>query len=45
MLQERLSALVMLSAEREMAKTLDYNDIINSFAVQKSRKALLLLDN
>ncbi|MCY3927482.1 MAG: DUF4371 domain-containing protein [Acidobacteria bacterium] len=41
MLQERLSALVMLSAERELAKTLDYNDIINSFAVQKSRKALL----
>ena len=41
MLQERLSALVMLSAERELAKTLDYNDIINSFAVQKPRKALL----
>ena len=41
MLQERLTALVMLSAERELAKTLDYNDIINKFAVQKSRKALL----
>ena len=34
-------SVVMLSAERELAKTLDYNDIINSFAVQKSRKALL----
>ena len=41
MLQERLTALVMLSAERELAKTLDYNDIINKFAVQKSRKAFL----
>ena len=39
MLQERLTPLVMLSAERELAKTLDYNDIINTFAVQKSRKA------
>ena len=41
MLQERLSALVMLSAERELAKTLDYNNIINTFAEQKSRKAFL----
>ena len=43
MLQERLAVLVMLSAEWELAKTLDYNKIINTFAEQKSRKAFLLL--
>ena len=41
MSQERLSALVTLSAERELAKTLSYDQIINTFAVQKARKAFL----
>ena len=40
MSQERLSALVILSAERELAETLSYDYIINTFTVQKARKAL-----
>ena len=41
MSQESLSALVILSAEREIAKTLSYDYITNTFAVQKARKAFL----
>ena len=41
MSQERLSALIILSAEQELVKTLSYDHIINTFAVQKARKAFL----
>ena len=37
----KLSALVILSTEQELAKTLSYDYIINTFAVQKARKAFL----
>ena len=41
MSQESLSALVILSAEREIAKTLSYYYITKIFAMQKVRKAFL----
>ena len=43
MSQESLSVLVILSAEQELAKTLSYDYIINTFAFQKARKAFLQL--
>ena len=38
MTQERLSSLAVLSIEQEVAKTLDYTSLIDSFASAKARK-------
>ena len=38
MSQERLSGLAMLSTEKDLLEKLEYNDLINTFASQKSRK-------
>ena len=38
MLQERLSGLAMLSIENDLLDKLEYNDFINKFAFQKTRK-------
>lgn len=39
--QERLSSLMVLACERDMAKALNYDKIITSFANKKARRALL----
>ena len=36
--QERLSNLALLSAERDLAKTLNYDDVIHSFASARARR-------
>ena len=36
--QDRLSALAMLSLERDLARELNYDSIINSFASRKARR-------
>ena len=36
--QERLTNLALLSAERDLAKTLNYDDIIHSFASARARR-------
>ena len=36
--QERLAALSILSIENELLKTLDFSDIIDAFANEKSRR-------
>ena len=41
MKQDRLSALSILSIESELARKLDYNDMIESFAQKKARRALI----
>ena len=39
--QLRLTSLTLLSVESELVEKLDFNDIINDFAHQKSRKVQL----
>jgi hypothetical protein len=39
--QERLSNLAILSIENEMAKNVNFYDIIDDFAAVKARKVLL----
>ena len=41
MTQERLSSLAVLSIEQEVAKTLDYSSLIDSFASAKAQKVNL----
>jgi hypothetical protein len=41
MTQERLNAMAVLCIESELAKEIDYTDIIEKFAMVKARKALL----
>ena len=38
MTQEKLSALSLLSIESDMLRKLDFNDIIEEFAVRKARR-------
>lgn len=38
MLQERLSNLAIISIEKDVAKSLNYDDIIDEFALLKARK-------
>ena len=38
MTQERLSALSVLSIESELARKLDFDELIENFARQKARK-------
>ena len=40
MTQDRLKNLSVLSIEREIARTVDFNDIIHDFANMKARKVL-----
>ena len=39
--QERLSSLIMLSCERDIARKINYDDVIESFAFKCARKASL----
>ena len=41
MAQERLQGLALLCIESELAKTIDYDSIIDTFAARKDRKAAL----
>ena len=41
MAQERLQGLALLCIESELAKTIDYDSIIDTFAAKKDRKAAL----
>lgn len=41
MTQHRLSALALLAIESNLTKTMDFNDVIDEFAVAKSRKKLM----
>jgi hypothetical protein len=41
MAQDRLQGLALLCIESELAKTVDYESIIDSFAARKDRKAAL----
>lgn len=41
MLQERHNNLAILSIERDLAQSLNYNDIINDFAIKKARRMTL----
>jgi len=41
MCQERLTSLGMLAVESRLARTIDYNSIIELFASRKARKFLL----
>ena len=41
MRQERLSSLIMLSCERDIARKINYDDVIESFAFKCVRKAFL----
>ena len=41
MTEQRLSSLAILSIEHELAKTLDFSDVISSFAASKARRAPL----
>ena len=36
--QDRLAALAILAIENELLKTIDFSDIISTFADQKSRR-------
>ena len=40
--QDRLSDLVILSIECELARTLNFDNVINVFAKQRARKAHLI---
>ena len=42
MTQDRLSDLAILGIENELAKTINYDHIINIFAHQKARKAHII---
>jgi len=42
MVQDRLSDLALLSAERETLEKTDFDDVIDQFATVKSRKINLL---
>ena len=39
--QERLSDLALLSIEKELVETINFDDVINNFASAKSRKVVL----
>lgn len=39
--QERLNNLAMLSIENDIGQSLNYDDVIDSFAAAKSRKVML----
>ena len=39
--QEGLSSLIMLSRERDIARKINYDDVIESFAFKYARKASL----
>ena len=39
--QERLSSLIMLSCERDVARKINYDDVNKSFAFKCARKASL----
>jgi len=39
--QNRLNFLILLPIERELAKTIDYEEVIDSFAEKKAKKKLL----
>jgi len=41
--QERLNNLAILSIEHEVARDLNYTDVIDSFAAAKARKVVLVL--
>ena len=41
MSQERLNGLAMLSIESDLARSLNYHDIINAFASERARKVKL----
>ena len=41
MTQERLTNLAILSIERDVARTLDYSSLIDTFASAKARKVNL----
>ena len=41
MAQERLQGLALFCIESELAKTIDYDSIIDTFAARKDRKAAL----
>ena len=38
MSQHRLNALAIMSIEREVSNQIDFNDVINTFAVRKARR-------
>lgn len=38
MSQHRLNALAMMSIERRVSDEIDFNDVINTFAVQRARR-------
>ena len=38
MSQHRLNALAMMSIEREVSNQIDFNDVINTFAVRRARR-------
>lgn len=38
--QDKLSALALLSIEQDISKTINYEEIMNAFAENKSRKKL-----
>ena len=42
--QKRLNDLVLLSIEAKIAKCIDFQDVINDFAVKKARKAFCWLN-
>ena len=42
MTQERLTALAILSIEKDVAQTLDYGNIISNFASVKARRVFLM---
>jgi hypothetical protein len=39
--QERLSDLALLSIEKELVETINFDDVIDNFASAKSRKVVL----
>ena len=41
MIQERLNGVAMLSIESDLARSLNYDDIINAFASERARKVKL----
>ena len=42
MTQERLTALAILSIEKDVAQTLDYGNIISNFASVKARRVFFM---
>ena len=38
MSENRLNGLALMSIEREISNDIDFNDVINKFALQKARK-------